>query len=293
MKTLNEQIGDILKGSGSLKKKRETLISLGLKSTDISNLFKVYDVRGPRQLLHTIGVEIECYNVIISDFIARAREKGVNIENEHYNHDTKRHYKIVPDRSIDGQNAIECVSPILGSKTGLKSLRTVCAALNECGATVNRSTGLHVHVGLRGIDFSQYKNIIMNYIKLERVIDEFMPQSRRKNNCEYAYSMRRGEGIISYVKTSEDMRDIADAYNYSRYLKVNPCSYRVHNTIEFRQHSGTTDFVKISNWINFIIKLVDYSKENRIEGDINTIDEIPFLNSKEKNYFNERAAALR
>ena len=81
--------------------------------------------------------------------------------------------------------------------------------------------------------------------------------------------------------------------NGDRYFKVNACSYSRHKTIEFRQHQGSTDFTKIKNWVNFCAKLVAWSKKNRLENEVTSIDEIPFLTKTEKNFFKSRAEVLR
>jgi hypothetical protein len=296
MKSLKEQIDEVLKANSSMSKKRESLISLGLKNTDIINLFRVYDVKSPRSqrltaIQHTIGVEIECYNVDKHRFIYIAREKGIQIECESYNHNTKNHYKIVDDSSIIGENAIECVSPVLNGKKGLKSLQVVCEALNKADAKVNRSTGLHIHIGLTNIAFEQYKNIFINYIFLEGVIDSFMAKSRRGNDNAYCKSLTNA--TLYYVMNRTSFESMAELFNQDRYHKLNPVSFSRHNTLEFRQHQGTVDYTKITNWVNFIIKLVDWSKSNRLEREVHSINDIPFLNDREKRYFINRAAALQ
>ena len=80
--------------------------------------------------------------------------------------------------------------------------------------------------------------------------------------------------------------------NGNRYFKVNACSYSRHRTIEFRQHQGSTDFEKISNWVNFCAKLVAWSKKNVLSSEASSIDEIPFLTAKEKSFFKSRAEVL-
>jgi hypothetical protein len=52
--------------------------------------------------------------------------------------------------------------------------------------------------------------------------------------------------------------------NRNRYHKLNTESYWRHNTVEFRQHSGTIEYEKISNWILFLARFVEFSKENEI-----------------------------
>lgn len=86
--------------------------------------------------------------------------------------------------------------------------------------------------------------------------------------------------------------DVYDVMRGDRYFKVNACSYTRHQTIEFRQHQGSTDFEKISNWVNFCAKLVAWSKKNVLSSEIDFIDDIPFLTKKEKSFFKSRAEVL-
>ena len=76
-----------------------------------------------------------------------------------------------------------------------------------------------------------------------------------------------------------------------RYYKVNAVAYERHQTIEFRQHSGTTEYEKIANWVMFLAKLVDYSFKHEITT-CESIEEIPFLKESEKVYFINRRSAL-
>ena len=172
--SLNEKIQEVLRSEKSLTAKRKDLIDLGLRSYDIENLFRLYEVA---DTLFTLGIEIECFNVDKDAFIAAAHSKGVKVVSEGYNHTTRNHFKVVRDGSIQGNLPIECVSPILKGKNGMKSLKAVCDSLNESGARVNKSCGLHVHIGLQNIDFVQYKNIFINYIMLETAIDSFPPKT--------------------------------------------------------------------------------------------------------------------
>ena len=217
-----------------------------------------------------------------------ATRNAMPFQYEGYNHtDNNHYYKFVSDSSIRGENPIECVSPVLTGKTGMKSLETCCKALNEANAQVNRSTGLHVHIGAQNLSDEAYINVFKNYQKLERVIDTFMAISRRANNSQWCRTLQGKDFTMCTTKL-----DIFDVMNGNRYYKVNACSYSRHKTIEFRQHQGSTDFEKISNWVNFCAKLVAWSKKNVLSSEVNSIDEIPFLTAKEKSFFKSRAEVL-
>lgn len=286
-KSLNEQIEEIKNMRSTISCKKSALMRLGLRKYDIEVLLA--DIPRPVRETHsfTFGVEIEC---LVEARLVResAQKNGMRYQYEGYNHtDNNHYYKFVSDSSIRGENPIECVSPVLNGKAGLKSLENCCKVLNEAGAVVNVSTGLHVHIGAQKLSDEAYVNVFKNYQKIERVVDTFMARSRRANNSQWCKSLQG----IDFSQCSMKA-DIRNEMNFNRYYKVNACSYDRHGTIEFRQHQGSTDFEKISNWVNFCAKLVAWSKKNRIKDEVSTIDEIPFLTKKEKSFFKSRAEAL-
>ena len=287
MKTLNEEIQEIKNMKGSKAAKKEAFIKLGLRKYEIELLLS--ELPKPVREVHkfTFGVEIECL-VAANLMRESAMRNAMPFQYEGYNHvDNNHYYKFVSDSSIRGENPIECVSPVLTGKAGMKSLENCCKALNEAGAQVNRSTGLHVHIGAQNLSDEAYVNLFKNYQKLERVIDTFMARSRRANNSQWCRTLQGKD--FSWCTTKSD---IYDEMNGNRYFKVNACSYARHQTIEFRQHQGSTDFEKISNWVNFCAKLVAWSKKNVLSSEVASIDEIPFLTKKEKSFFKSRAEVL-
>lgn len=287
MKTLNEEIQEIKNMKGSKAAKKEAFIKLGLRKYEIELLLS--DLPKPVREVHkfTFGVEIECL-VAANLMRESATRNEMPFQYEGYNHvDNNHYYKFVSDSSIRGENPIECVSPVLTGKAGMKSLENCCKALNEAGAQVNISTGLHVHIGAANLSDEAYINVFKNYQKLERVIDTFMARSRRANNSQWCRTLQGRNFMWCTTKS-----DIFDAMNGDRYFKVNACSYARHKTIEFRQHQGSTDFEKISNWVNFCAKLVAWSKKNVLSSEVTSIDEIPFLTKKEKSFFKSRAEVL-
>ena len=168
MKSLNEQIEEVMSSAKSQRAKRDELVKIGLCQRDIDMLFfadRIAKKHGKNlsQLMtgYTFGVEIECYNAPRQMLLAAANRQGLAMRSESYNHDDNRHYyKLVQDGSIRGIDPVECVSPILqGDNSGFDSLKACCDALNEIGAMVNKSTGLHIHVG-GNITEQQYCNTL-------------------------------------------------------------------------------------------------------------------------------------
>lgn len=280
-KTMQEQMEEIRKSNLSIAEKKVALIKIGCRPRDIEYLeFKGwFDSETPL----TFGVEMECYNCRYDDIVRRQGEDFSFVWEGYNHHDRRGVYKFTTDCSISGNDPRECVSPILDDTTdGFKSLETCCSILNGIGAMVNKSCGLHVHVGLQGFSGKAIVNIYKNYQKLEALIDSFMAPSRREN-CRWAQS------ISGY--DFSDCSNATDVYNRlhgDRYHKVNPCAYGAHGTVEFRQHQGTLDYKKISMWVHFCCKLVNYSKENVLSFVPQSIWDVPFLNTEEKEFFEGR-----
>lgn len=287
MKTLNEEIQEIKNMKGSKAAKKEAFIKLGLRKYEIELLLSELPKQVREVHKFTFGVEIECL-VAASLMRESATRNAMPFRYEGYNHtDNNHYYKFVSDSSIRGENPIECVSPVLTGKAGMTSLENCCKALNEAGAQVNISTGLHVHIGAANLHDAAYINVFENYQKLEKVIDTFMARSRRANNSQWCRTLQGKDFSMCLTKL-----DVYDVMGGNRYFKVNACSYSRHQTIEFRQHQGSTDFEKISNWVNFCAKLVAWSKKNVLSSEVTSIDEIPFLTAKEKSFFKSRAEVL-
>lgn len=231
---------------------------------------------------NTFGVEIECL-VPRQRLIDEASQFGRTILSQGYNHEDRRDYfKIVRDSSVMGEDPNEVVSPILKGVEGFSHLEDVCCALNRAGAKVNKTCGLHVHISSEHLTEADQMNVYRLYAKAEKVIDTFMPKSRRGSENCYCRSIAR------YVNKSK-----SEVLQMGRYHKVNLTALLTHNTIEFRQHSGSVEYEKISMWVKFCLLLVEYVKHYNIDIDrvqINSIDDMFWLTSDVKEFYKARKA---
>lgn len=287
MKPLNVQVQEIKDADMSINRKKAAYASLGITPYEIKLLLES-EMPGTGKTAFTFGVEIEC-NVARGAIRTAAETTGMRYQYEGYNHtDGHAHFKFVSDASLRGTDPIECVSPVLKGTKGKSTLKTAIATLNQAGARVNRSCGLHVHIGASDLTPEQYANVFVNYYFLESIIDTFMAESRRANNNQFCKSLSSHPHLIN----CHSIDDVRAELHRDRYHKVNCESYGRHKTIEFRQHQGSTDESKILNWISFCGKLVNWSKKNRLNAPIASINEIPFLTATEKAFFNRRATEL-
>ena len=284
MKTFAQQFNETMNANLSKKDKIEALVKIGLPERMATQYVSAYAKNNTEGCIYTFDVELEMQ---VSYRRVLARNNGVNFQAQGYNHtDSREVFKFVPDGSLMGADSIECVSPILdGTKDGFDTLKKACDAINAQGAHVNKSCGFHVHIGAADLTDEQYINVFVNYQMIEGVIDSFMAPSRRGNASRWCASLAGNDFSACDTKHA-----VLRALHGVRYYKVNACAYDRHKTIEFRQHQGTTDYEKISNWVKFCIALVDFSKSCRLTSKVTSIDDITFIDDDVKSFFKARIA---
>ncbi len=276
---------EIIDQTTTKTRKIEQLILLGLTRKDIAtlvtngnygfvqNVYAKMKAEGrltptaianfiPQPFNRRFGIEIEAYNVNAITLSNALNAAGISTIVEGYNHTTRANWKIVRDSSIIGEQSLELVSPVLTGTGGMQQIETVCRVLKTLNAYVNKSCGLHVHFDAQNISLNQWKNVYLNYAGFEKQIDQVMPVSRRDSVNQYCQSLNSINNLVTKIKTATSLDAIKRVFDGDRYFKINPTSYARHNTIEFRQHSGTIEFEKISNWVLFLHNLVDYSQNN-------------------------------
>lgn len=285
-KSLGELVNEVVNNSVlNENEKVEALVKIGLPWIDAKRaLYYAAKVGGNNGTTYTFGIELECF----VDYRTIAQESAM-FELRRYGHeDTHRVFKFVPDGSVHGlANSIECVSPVLNGTDGFNSVKEACNKLNEHNARVNKTCGFHVHIGAADMTERQKVNIFVNYQMCEKVIDSFMALSRRANNAGYCASISRYG-----FSTCATLANVARLMG-GRYFKVNACAYDRHRTIEFRHHQGTTDAVKVQNWVKFLLQLCEWSKHNRLTEEVTSIDALPFLDNELKEYYKGRKEVLR
>lgn len=222
------------------------------------------------------GVEIEFIGVFPAEAARAINAAGVPCVVENYNHATRNHWKIVHDGSLEVNSNMdpemrgELVSPPLSGEAGLEQVRTVARALAAAGGTVNKSCGLHVHVDANDLDAGQILSIVRRYSHFENGITAFMPPSRRDSRWAYSVGGDFVERLLQQVNRYGNPRNLFGGLN--RYHAVNLASYARHGTVEFRQHSGSTNENKICNWITFCLYFVNKAIQNQVvpDGDNDT-----------------------
>ena len=307
---MNEQIRSILAQETTKTSKIRQLYLLGVPRAEIARMvtngnygFVVNALRRMRERedglsIHPVttmldytfnrkfGIEIEAYNCSRERLARELREAGIEVTVESYNHTTRPHWKLVTDSSINGNDTFELVSPILVGEAGLRELEKVCWVLDLCDMKVNGSCGLHVHIDAAGFSMATWRNLALSYKHLEPVIDRFMPASRRDNY----YCKGLGHVSDEMIRSARTVDELKGRIG-NRYHKVNLEAYSRHKTVEFRQHSGTTNFTKMRNWVLFLHKLVTFATRGQVPAGT-ALRDIPFLDDEQKLYYKLRTKKL-
>ena len=201
-----------------------------------------------------------------------------------YSNDDSSIWRIKTDGSVSGRgHGLELVTPVLKGEMDMLRLRKILTWLEEIGCTVNRTCGLHVHVGVSDWQVSQFKNLAKRYMKFETAIDTFMPRSRRSSQNSYCQSNAKYlaneiryrsqfdtcdlAGMFTKINKARTAKDVSTAIqprgHSGRYVKLNLHSFWTHGTVEFRHHSGTICGDKIDNWVRVCLAMTHLADSKR------------------------------
>jgi hypothetical protein len=187
----------------------------------------------------TYGIELETSSISIRTAQSALDAVGLN-------------WQCKPDgtRGVDA----EAVSPILNDGSLNESI-SAARALLKAGATVNKQTGYHVHIGADHYGAEGIAALVRNWYTAANTIGALVAPSRLNNHfCQHNLS----EAIID--QWTESIRNgRIDNAGQGRYRSLNLDSYQRHGTVEFRLHHGTLNGKKIQAWAEFCESLATFS----------------------------------
>lgn len=187
---------------------------------------------------------------------------------------------------------VEVVSKILTA--GEESFKEVCNVSNLLNRTfrteVNRSCGLHVHVGngKEGFNLATLKNLVAALWVFDREIIRLHPRFRTASRSSTACRSFCAGVLGRFPRKGELERNLKSFYNaktirkltrlvgYSKYQAYNflnlsagrdawgvkdpePCK----ETVEFRQHEATLDGGRVERWARFCVGIVQWAKNTQ------------------------------
>ena len=236
----------------------------------------------------TFGVEIEFFGITPQTAINALAQVGIRASYEGYTHTVMADWKIVTDVSVTSTGTgtgrgLELVSPILRGASGLAQMENALTAIRTAGAKVNRTCGVHVHVGMDGLVGAQLMQVIDLYHANQNHIDNLVSRSRRNTNYAKHFtnaSLTSGysaqvfntlRGTRTASATASVRRSTSNA---DRYYVVNVTAYAKYGTLEFRQHQGSLNGKKVGAWVQFILALVEKATADSVTTQFATADEM-------------------
>ncbi|MAK49782.1 amidoligase family protein [Marinobacter sp.] len=161
----------------------------------------------------------------------------------------------------------EIVSPVLTVANGFAELKKVCDAVNTLNdLSITSACGIHVHLYHPDMTCNIAKKVALRYGDFSAYINGFLPRSRRTNR--WAQNVVRLKNWLQQ-DTSNTLYQLGRRYP-DKYYSVNLRSLAKHQTIEFRQHGGSTDYTKISNWVKFLMGFTVASSDTSTVGNFST-----------------------
>lgn len=148
------------------------------------------------------------------------------------------------DGSVGGYG-LELVSPKLSGENGFNAVRTVCRVLNEVGATVDRTCGMHVHHDFRGQSMSDIRTQALYFLERQDTIMRLVAPSRRTNSYSEGWSASQIDAFRNANLTQYSIG------HYGRRGAINLGAFGIHGSVEIRAHGGTVNANKVIAWIKF------------------------------------------
>ena len=218
---------------------------------------------------YKVGVEIEFKGVRLREVerFMRSNLTDIEVRREGYNHRTQPYWKIVTDATVTENGYSdpiggELVSPPMQGEDAFVQLRKVLFVLSQMdGLYVDYRCGVHVHLSWADMTIDHVKNVVTRYGNYEEKIDTFLPRSRRGDANRWCYNIKpngRHGYPLSRIQAATHLRSLPAIA--SKYHKVSLAKIVEYGTVEFRQHAGSYDHVKIGNWIKFLMSFVEASK---------------------------------
>lgn len=200
---------------------------------------------------------------------------GIEVELEHVNQLPERalkYWSVTNDGSLQ-HNGKEFVSGILTyAKDDLKALAELEEQIKKYNYQASFRCGVHVHVNIGHYTPEEIYNLYVVYLAYENLIFQYVANARSQSVfCVPLQSTDFPVQIKEQLKKGRECLDVLLRFT-SKYSALNLAPITHHGTVEFRHLFGTTDMMKVSEWIDIIHKLVFLAKEPNVIADLCSVN---------------------
>lgn len=167
-----------------------------------------------------------------------------------------------------GYQACEFVSPILQGAEGIQNLINMVAYINRIGGKVNRSTGLHIHIGLNSLfgietspaEITRYLDRLASVVNINTKAIYAQTGTRRDQNIYCAPLTEMDHSTLRNRRNTGDLCLFSCDSRYKILNLTNLTSSR-KRTIEFRAFAGTLNIEKILHHLWTVFFLCRFAQE--------------------------------
>jgi hypothetical protein len=213
----------------------------------------------------TFGFECEFFGITVPTALNALRSIGLDADFETYHANTvpSGWWKITTDGSVTARGTgmgrgLEMVSPVLRGEQGLEIASKAVKALLNAGAKVDRTCGLHVHLGMDGLSGADLIKVVEFYSANQNNINNVVSQSRHNTRWAKRYDTSVYRTAFESIRNTNSTSELRNAVGrFDRYMTVNLTSYSKYGTVEFRQHQGTLNAEKVVSWVKFVMALTE------------------------------------
>jgi len=232
---------------------------------------------------HRFGVEIETIGRT-RDVVARAIAAVVGGHVEYRGRQERldpwvvidgrgRVWRAVSDGSLSMHHAhAEIVTPIL-TYDDVSLLQDVVRAVARCGARVDSSTAIHIHIDGAPFDARTVRNLVKMFAKQEALIFHALgvSASRRARYCREIDPAFLRQLETRRPRSMEDVNRLwygqlnrcPQHYDQSRYHALNIHSLFTRGTIEFRLFEGTLHAGVVKSYVQFVLAIARLALTSR------------------------------
>ena len=238
-------------------------------------LKRVFKDKKPTTNDNHVGVEIE--------FIAKGDK--YTVAKALVKHNVENFVCLKGDGSLRGEDEYKYTHELtvcVKESEHKEIMRRIIDALNEAEARVNKTCGLHVHLDMRNRD---HLTVFNNLVKAQDILYAMNPKIRTE-----------GSGYSRRVTTSSFDEAVGNVLGnrQDRYSGINAQSYAKYKTLEVRLHSGSTNYEKITNWVDILVKIASSTEKYETKNiKPETLAERYELSSELLAYMKERITKFR
>lgn len=230
------------------------------------------------------GVEIEFLGItreaaaeLVADFFGTGFFfEGGALNERDIADDEYRIWRVVRDASIDAYSndeQCELVTPILYYQD-LEVLLELVQRLQEAGAKVNMSCGLHIHVDAKGFTPQAIVNLVTLIGSKEQILYKALGiLKERMRYCKRINDELVAEILSKKPESLEQFRQdwyqespyetVAGKYHSTRYHGLNLHAMFTKGTVEFRLFNSTLKSAEVKAYIQFTLALCKMAQTNK------------------------------